>query len=313
MPVNHFDQASRFAAKLDSAEFVRWVLDLTPGGCEFCGWLDTRDVPFPGGADRVSDTVAHLTDTWRHGLPWAVVIEFQSQHDPTMFARLLAYLSGVWLHCKPDEERGSRFRVGAAVVNLTDSGAASRDMHWPEAAGLRTCLRAVERNLCEESAADLLARIEDGRWARTLLPWIPLMSGGDSVEIIERWKVLALAEPDRRRRAELGGLALVFAEKAKREDVWKQKLEGWNVEESTVVKEWQAIAEQRGETRGKEIGGLEEARASVLRFAAKKFGAPDEAAGAAVAAISDRGRLERMQDRLFEGTATGWADLLATA
>lgn len=62
---------------------------------------------------------------------------------------------------------------------------------------------------------------------------------------MEKWKRLALAEPDRRRRADYGGLALVFAELASRRQMWKLALEGWNVVESQQVLEWQAEAEAK--------------------------------------------------------------------
>jgi hypothetical protein len=169
-----------------------------------------------------------------------------------MFGRLLGYLSKLWLNRKPDDERGSRFQLGAAVVNLSGSGATSREMRWP-AAGLVTQLTVVERNLEREAAVELLAAIEAGR-SRCLLPWIPLMLGGDNADTIDRWKALAEAEPDRRRKGEFAGLALVFADKAGCKELWQEKLEGWNVEESTVVKEWIALGEARGEARGVAIG-----------------------------------------------------------
>lgn len=306
MPENHYDQASRFAARLDAGAFLAWLLNLGEGAFEFRGWLDTRGVPYPGDPDRVSDTVAQVTNTACGGVPWIVAVEFQTKPDPEMFGRLLGYLSGLWLARKPDPERGSRFQLGAAVVNLTGSGSASRDMSWP-AAGLRTQLLVAERNLATESAADLLAGVESGRWSRALLPWIPLMSGGDNADLIDRWKALAETEPDSRRKGELGGLALVFAEKTTGHDIWKRKLEGWNVEESTIVKDWIA----RGEARGKEMGIMEEARAMILRLGTKKFGPPAQEVRNAVQEITDRERLERIIDRILD--ATNWDDLLATA
>lgn len=308
MPENHFDQASRFAAKLDPVEFVGWLLGLPMEAFTFRGWLDTRGLPFPGDTERVSDTVARLDDVSQHGVPWAVAIEFQSQPDPTMFGRLLGYLAELWLNCKPDEGRGSRFQLGAAVVNLSGNGSTSREMRWP-AAGLATQLLVVERNLEREPAADLLAAIEAGR-SRCLLPWIPLMSGGGNADTIDRWKALAEAEADRRRKAEFAGLALVFADKAGCKEQWAEKLEGWNVEESTVVKEWIARGEARGEARGKEIGEMQEAQANILRLGVKRFGVAPEAIEASVKAIQDRARLHRILDRILD--ATGWDDLLAT-
>lgn len=102
LPENHYDQASRFAARLDAEAFLAWLLNLSEGGFEFRGWLDTRGVPFPGDPDRVSDTVAHVANTAKGGVPWIVAIEFQTKPDPEMFGRLLGYLSGLWLEKKPD-------------------------------------------------------------------------------------------------------------------------------------------------------------------------------------------------------------------
>jgi hypothetical protein len=305
VPPNYYDKASRFAAKLDPVEFIGWLLGLPAEAFAFRGWLDTRGLPFPGDPDRVTDTVARVEDAGRHGVPWAVAVEFQTQPDPTMFGRLLGYLSELWLNRRPDEERGSRFQLGAAVVNRTGSGSTSREMSWP-AAGLHAQLRIAERNLEREPAAGLLSAIESGARSRSLLPWIPLMSGGGDADTIDRWKALAETEPDRRRKAEYGGIALIFAERAGHKDIWKQKLEGWNVEESTVVNEWMAIGEARGEARGE----VREAQATILRLGAKKFGPAAEGVEAMVKAMEDRPRLERLIDRILD--AAGWDDLLAS-
>src|SRR6266540_3654223 len=127
MPTNPFDKAARFAAKLDAEEFLTWVLGLPPEHLGFGGWLDTRAVPLPHEQDQIGDTVARL-NLYGNEPPWAVAVEFQIEPDPLMFGRLLAYLAQIWQTLKPDPERGSRFQVGAAVVNLTGTGQASREM-----------------------------------------------------------------------------------------------------------------------------------------------------------------------------------------
>jgi hypothetical protein len=210
----------------------------------------------------------------------------------------------LWLNRRPDEERGSRFHVGAAVVNLTGSGEASRNMFWP-GTKLTTHLGVVERNLEREPAADLVAGIEAGRWSRCLLPWVPLLAGADDPALIDQWKRLAEMEPDSRRRAEFAGIAHLFAEKVGRKEIWQEKLKGWNVEESSVVREWMAIGEARGVAAN--------ATASILRLGAKQFGAASPETEAAIRAIADPARLERMFGRLVDALATDWADLLATA
>jgi hypothetical protein len=241
MAGNPFDKAARYAVKLDPAGFLGWALALAPEGFEFRGWLDTRGVPFPGELDRTGDLVAHLTDPATNLVPWAVPIEFQTEPDPLMFGRLLIYLGHLWIRLKPDPERGSRFRLGPVVVNLTGTGFASRRMEWQQA-GFGTTVNVRERNMEDESADETLTGIAAGRWSRGLLPWIPLMTGGDDSGIIDRWKALADGEPDFRRRAEFSGLGKVMAEAAGRGAIWKNALRDWNVQQSEVVNEWKEEA-----------------------------------------------------------------------
>jgi hypothetical protein len=78
-----------------------------------------------------------------------------------------------------------------------------------------------------------------------VLAFIPLMQGGGQDAIIGQWIALASAETDSGRRADFGGLALVFAEAAGCAAAWKKALEGWNVVQSQQVLEWQAQAGAR--------------------------------------------------------------------
>lgn len=80
--------------------------------------------------------------------------------------------------------------------------------------------------------------------------------------------------------------------------------------EGTPGYEWikqQGVAIGRAE--GKAEGKAEEARRLLQRMAEKRFGVMPTA-GAALGAIADVARIERMADRLFD--AAGWDDLLAT-
>src|SRR5947209_8740721 len=86
---NVFDQASRFLLRLDALALLLWLLRTTADKVAFAGWLDTRQVPWPGQADRICDTVASLLDRTDGDRPWAVVAEFQVEPDPEMFGRLL--------------------------------------------------------------------------------------------------------------------------------------------------------------------------------------------------------------------------------
>ena len=170
--------------------------------------------------------------------------------------RLMVYLGTLGLEERPSGLRGDRFHLGAVVVNLTGIGAASQRMRWP-GAGLVTQLGVRERNLATENGAATLRAVAARRAPAVVLPFIPLMRGGDEVGIIERWLTLASAEPDERRRADYGGLARVFATAADRRAVWDEALKGWNVIRCSVVEEWQAEALARGLAEGRNEGRIE--------------------------------------------------------
>jgi hypothetical protein len=248
MPRNRFDQACRYAAKLDASALLCWLLREDPTGLRFRTWLDTRTLPFPGDPERTCDTVAWLADA-DPAVEWAVPVEFCLEPDEELFGRLLVYLGQLWLEKRPTDAGKERFSVGAVVVNLTGRGSTSRDMQLRQT-GVRTVLGVAERNLQDEEAGALLANIAAGRASRTLLPWIPLMRCGDGADIIQQWLELARQEPDARRRGDFGGLALVFAEAAKRLPIWKDALKGWNMVESQQVLEWIAEGEAKGEANG---------------------------------------------------------------
>jgi hypothetical protein len=74
------------------------------------------------------------------------------------------------------------------------------------------------------------------------------------------------------------------------------------MEQSTT---YQAIIE-----RGIAKGELIEARNTLLRLGSKKFGPPAPDVTAAIAAISDKGRLEDLTDRVL--TAASWGEIGAT-
>jgi hypothetical protein len=75
--------------------------------------------------------------------------------------------------------------------------------------------------------------------------------GGDETTIT-RWKELAGAVPDRRSRADLGEIALVFAELAGCYLAWEKGLENWDMTDSQVVKGWIEKGEQTGFVRSKQ-------------------------------------------------------------
>jgi hypothetical protein len=309
MATNLYDQSSRYLVDFDPAGFFSWLLGLKKSDFAFRKWLNTRAITFPGRAERTSDLVAHLADLLENGIPWALLLEFQIVPDPEMFGRILSYLAAIWNDSRPDIARGSRFWLGAAVVNLTGRGACSQRMNWV-AAGLTTERGIRERNLEFERAEDVLGGVESGVWPRSLLPFIPLMSGGDEVDKIERWIRIVQTEPNVNRQADYITIALIFAERVGRKAVWFEKLKGTNMTESAFLNEYISKAHAEGEALGEARGHFQEGHAVILRLGAKRFGLASLEIQATVRGITDRERLERIIDRILD--ASDWNDLLST-
>lgn len=118
--------------------------------------------------------------------------------------------------------------------------------------------------------------VEQGTLGLAVLPWIPLMSASAGADIIGDWKRLAAKESDARRRSDLAGIALVFAELAGHKVQWQAGLAGWDVMESEIVKAWQAQALKKGEelgrAEGREQGRIEEGRRSLQLVLEARFG-----------------------------------------
>jgi hypothetical protein len=287
VPANQYDQACRYLLRLFAVPLLAWLLRLDAGKLDFAGWLDTRGLPWPGEPDRTCDTVARLRDPEQGGLPFAVPVEFSVKPDPNMFGRGLRYLGGLWEEYRPSDNPGDRFEVALVVVNLRGRGRSSRRMRLT-GTRLFTGLRVVERNLSRISARKALQRLEDGVWPPALLAWIPLFRGADAEDIIREWRRLADLQIDADVRKALG-LAAVFAEAARRLELWRPAVEGLNVAESLIIKEWTANARKEGETKGRIEGKIE----TLLPFL-KKLGAVPSDLEQAIRAVTDPARVDAL-------------------
>ncbi len=276
-----FDKACRYLLKLDPAALLAWLLGISLAEMTFIRWLDTRRLPYPGQPDRTCDTVAHVERLDDNQRPWAVVVEFNSEPDSVMFGRLLSYLGMLWIEEKPSPECGDRFEIGAVVVNLTGFGACSRTSSWP-GAGIGSGLTIRERNLATFKAGKVLQQIADGAAPRSVLPWIPLMQGGDESGIIEWWQELAAGEPLASRRTDYAALAIVFAHAVKKQDVWRNALKEWNMLECEIVTEWE------------DMGRRKESVKSVLEVLQEKFGGVPAEVPGHLQAIDDLAILRRL-------------------
>jgi len=251
--MNPFDQAARYAAKqLDAEGFLRWLLPEVFAAWHWNGWLDTQTTSFPGEPERRSDTVATFSRLAGDAPPVAVVLEFQSRPLGPMLERLAEYALRLRRESPLQREPRVPYTVVAVLLNLTGPAQAEVwTMTPPDFDNLGLQMRVRVRTLREEEAPQLLADIGQGRVARCLLPWVPLMRGGDQSAVIEEWKRLASIELDVPKRGDYGGLARVFAELSGRSEIWTTGLEGWNVEVSQVVLEWQAQARAEGREEGR--------------------------------------------------------------
>ena len=160
------------------------------------------------------------------------------------------------------QDRRGKYRVLTGLIYLQGRcPESSLDMTLPEGFGTRHI--ALVWNVEEDNADAVLGAVESGEVTWGMLFWVPLMAGGDSEAVIARWKELALAVEDRRRRGELGKIALVFAELVGRYAAWKRGLEGFDMTESKVVNEWieEAVAQAQ----------LKEARENLVRLLRRRF------------------------------------------
>ncbi len=148
--------------------------------------------------------------------------------------------------------------------------------------------------MTDEDGTATLEAIASGALTRCLLPWIPLMPGGGESAMIERWKPLAEAEPDSRRRSDYGALALVFAEAAGRRPDWAQALEKWNMIESQQVLEWMSQGKARGKETGRVEGRAQGKAEALLQLLEAKFSlaVPGDLA-TTIKAATDVAQLER--------------------
>jgi hypothetical protein len=147
--------------------------------------------------------------------------------------------------------------IRSVLLNLTGRQQPER-LEW-EAPGLGQGSRVIPVivDLAEEDAAATLADIASRRFGLAILPWVPLMKGGGEPALIERWKEIAALEGDVSRRALYRDMALVFAELIREQVNWLRALEGWEMRESTYIKQF--------ELRGREQGVVLDSRAKLFK------------------------------------------------
>jgi hypothetical protein len=264
---NLLDQAAAYAAKqLDATGFLQWLVPTALAQRRLRQWLDTRTIAFPGERDRRCDTVAGLEHEDGQMPPEAIVIEFKDRaRGQAALQQLAEYALRIHRELPVQEGLPDRYAVGTVLVNLTGIQAPRvlilKALCLP---GADLKFKPVIVNLETRSAPATVRGVAQGRFHRCALVWVPLMHHGEDPGIIKRWKPLALGEPDERKRADYAALALIFAEAAGRLDVWRRALEGWNMQQSSVIREWIQ--------QGKQEGRAEGAALMLLHYLRQRFG-----------------------------------------
>jgi hypothetical protein len=260
-----FDQAARYAYRAEPESVTRRLLRNVSEPLAFRELMDTRTTPLPGERDRTADTVAALDDQAHPEQPWLLVVEFQAQHDPDKLDVSLVTAARMRADYRHGVDRQGKYKVLVGLVYLQGQCPESLlDMTVSGGAGTRH--QPLVWNVAEDDAAAVLAEMAAGTLTWGLLFWIPLMKNGGDPGIIAEWRRLAAGVSSSRFRADLGRIALIFAEMAGCFAAWERALEDWDMTESQVVNRW---IEQAREERD-----LENARAYVLRALQRRFPGP---------------------------------------
>jgi len=238
------DQTARYALKLAPAEVIAWVLADLDADLTFASWLDTEMIAFPGEANRRCDTVAELVSRSGNSPPWALVLEVEARPRAKILARVLEYRARLLRKLRHGPRRRDSYLVAVVVFFLCGR----RDNLTLQARLPGTDIGHDDRVraicLAGQQAGTVLERIGRGELGWSVLIWVPLMAGASEAVVVKEWVRLAKEEPDAQRRSEYAGLALVFATWAGHGTIWKQALEGFNVEKISIVEEWKDSAQR---------------------------------------------------------------------
>jgi hypothetical protein len=238
--VAELDQTARYALKVAPAEAIRWLLPGLDADLAFTRWLDTETIAFPGEPGRRCDTVAELVSHGGESAPWALVLEAEARPSPMILDRVLEYEARLLRRLRHGPHRRDRYLVAAVVIVLRGRKKELKLQMRLPGTDLELGLTVSTMSLAREQAAATMERIGRGELGRSILPWVPLMAGGDEAVVVVEWVRLAAAEPDVQRRKDSAGLALVFAESVNRLAMWQQALEGFDMWQSQVIREGKA-------------------------------------------------------------------------
>jgi len=111
-------------------------------------------------------------------------------------------------------------------------------------------------------AVEHLDRIERGELSWCVLPWISLMRGSNSQNVLTRWKSIAERVAPKEHWPSLSGIVGVFSSLTKSQALWETGLEGWTMIRSP------AFDKYRNEGR-EDV--LQDIRGTLTRMLERKF------------------------------------------
>jgi hypothetical protein len=237
-----YDRSSRILAEKAGKRMLCWMTETPLAAVGTVSALKTK-LSVPGLPERESDLIWRTTREDQGGVPWAVLVEFQTIPSSLMFGRLMVYGGLLWLQEKPAPLPGDRFALTSVVVNLTGKGDSGRLYTWAEGRSMGAL--PFELNIAGLKAENILGQVERGEAPVEVLAWMPLMQRGGEEDIIQRWLRLADAEQDAERRGVLKTV-LVFAELANCLPQWEKAMEGFNVMRSAVLDRYEAKGKVEG-------------------------------------------------------------------
>jgi len=278
-----------------------------------------------------------------------LLIEHQSAEDPPLPLRTLwyavLYWERQWRAWEERHPRGEALRLGPVLPLVLHTGSEP----WAAPRGLRELMtgpaelhahvpdwRPLFFDLAEWTPEALVQAA--GHW----LPALAVVRAERAererfqallTEVLRR--LAALHEPERRRWHELLHFVLSWGLRRRPRDErpavyaavlashdraeLRQEMEQMahtlgQTWEQELLAQGRAVGKEEGLSeglaRGKVEGKAEEARALLLRLGRKRLGVPDAATVAALEAITDLARLERLSEAILD--VPGWAELLAT-
>ena len=268
--VNDFDQGTRWAYKnLDSPRILQCLWRHAMRSRRFANWLDSTITGFPGEPERRCDTIAEFLSLNGTLPPVAAIAESMTASTSDMLVRFgeyclrlrreLVYQSG-----KPTVP----YQIVCGVFLLT--GKAPKP--WVMATDDFDCEISVKIKIValrDLDAEVILREIVAKETSWGLLPFVPLMKHGNKLKVIEAWKSAVDTVAAAKHRGDIKHLALMYSQLTKRQTLWQQQLEGWQMQKrSNIVVE----IEQRSEKIGEQRATLRNSRAFIIRVLKRRFG-----------------------------------------